>query len=59
MRFEVSGTFREKKQDMHFVKKVDAASAALAQEKALTLLGSAQKLKRRSILIQSVKEVKQ
>ena len=58
MQFEVRGTLMEKKVRKKFMKKVEAASPSRATEILFTLLGSAQKLKRRSISIDSVKEVK-
>lgn len=58
MEFEASGFFKKKGIKKRFSKKVNAKNKALAREKALSLLGSEHKLKRRFIEIMEINELK-
>lgn len=59
MRFELKGIFRKKGIEKAFSKGVEAGSESLAREKALSLLGSEHKVKRRFIKITEIKEYKE
>lgn len=56
--FEVKGTFKEKKQEKKFSKKVTAENQKHAIEKTMSLFGSKNRIKRRNIAITEVKEAK-
>jgi large subunit ribosomal protein LX len=57
-KFEITGKFSEKGKEKKFSKKLTALNELRATDKALSLLGSSHKVKRRKIEINEVKEVK-
>ncbi|MBS3061260.1 MAG: 50S ribosomal protein L18a [Candidatus Diapherotrites archaeon] len=57
--FEIKGTVQFGEKNVPFVKKVSANNANHASEKVLTLFGSKNKVKRRSINITESKETKE
>jgi ribosomal protein L20A (L18A) len=54
--FEVKGEFTEKKKKRKFTKTIKAASHRFAAEKALCLMGSKHRVKRRHIVLLEIKE---
>ena len=56
--FQVSGEFLEKGKKKTFTKELKAFNTNYAAEKAVALMGSKHKIKRRHITILEVKEVK-
>jgi len=57
--FEVQGKIKNRKTGKKFSKKVDSANENTAIEKVLALFGSKNRIKRRNIEINEVKEVKE
>ncbi len=58
MKFEIKGTYKQKKEDNKFTKIVNAEKEENAREKILSLMGGKQKIPRRNINIKEIKEVK-
>ncbi len=58
MNFEIKGEFTSRSGIKKFAKTLEAKSEKLAREKALSLLGSEHKIKRRFVRIESVNELK-
>ena len=56
-KFEVKGTFMEKRAEKKFTKTVIAYNENTARENVYSLFGSNHKLKRRQIFIKELKEV--
>jgi large subunit ribosomal protein LX len=56
--YETKGTFEKNGETGKFTKIVQAISEKLAKEKIFTLIGGKQKIKRRQIKINEVKEAK-
>jgi large subunit ribosomal protein LX len=56
--FEVQGTIKSSKMQKKFTKQVSSLNENTAMEKIFSLFGSKNKLKRRDIEINEVKEVK-
>jgi len=64
MRFEIKGEFKRKEfkkkgQTEKFTKTIEAESQKRAREKALSLLGSEHRVKRRFVKIDSINELKE
>ena len=57
--FEVIGKFKEKGLEKKFKKVVNAPNEAQAAERVMQLFGSKNKVKRRNIIVDGVKEVKE
>lgn len=57
--FEASGVFREGNVRKRFRKQVKAVSRGFAKEKLLALIGSKHRTKRRDIVIEGFREIKE
>ncbi len=56
-KFEVNGTYKQKSEEKKFLKRVNAENKENATEKVLSLIGGKQRIIRRNITINEVKEV--
>ena len=54
--YEAKGTYEKNGETGKFVKTITAGSKKLAEEKLFTLIGGKQKIKRRQINIEEIKE---
>ena len=57
--FEIKGTFKIKSLPQQFTKTVSAKDKGSAENKLFSLIGSAHKVPRRFITIESIKEAKE
>lgn len=58
-KFEVTGTFIENHAEKKFTKEISAENQNRAMDKALSMLGSAHKVKRNHIKVTETKEIKE
>ncbi len=59
MKFEVIGSYGKREENKPFKRVVSAESESLAREKALSLMGSEHKIKRRLVFIEKINELKE
>ena len=57
--FTVTGKFTEKGREKKFSKKISCLNEAQARERTMQLFGSKNRIKRRNILIEEVKEMQE
>ncbi len=56
-KFEIKGTYKQKEEEKKFTKIVNSENKDTAKEKILSLIGGKQRIIRRNIKINEIKEV--